>query len=288
MRKRISIILLVAVLVFVAECFAVLVSSQGGTGRNASNSNAAKKATGTTPRKRTSTSGNASSDEITFWNSIKDSSDPADFKAYLDSYPNGKFVALANNRLKNLGGGSESTSTNSGSSKPDAGAAAAALARQQETLRFIQDKLADYGTTYCCDPSNDYSRKVDQVSFPDNCQAISAYKIYYTKAPASPTDFVSKFSLGDIDAANVIAIDRSQGQGRDVWGVFLPVINLEPKIILNVTVYNFERSVVTDQGSRNEKAVTVYVRGQDIAERLARAFQQAATYCGQVKKADPF
>lgn len=43
-----------------------------------------------------------------------------------------------------------------------------------------------------------------------------------------------------------------------------------------------------DHCERNAKASTVYVRGQDIAERLARAFQQAAAYCGQMKKADPF
>lgn len=37
-----------------------------------------------------------------FWNSVKDSSDPADFEAYLKQYPNGAFRALAENRLKRL------------------------------------------------------------------------------------------------------------------------------------------------------------------------------------------
>lgn len=37
-----------------------------------------------------------------FWNSVKDSSDPADFEAYLRQYPNGAFRALAENRLKRL------------------------------------------------------------------------------------------------------------------------------------------------------------------------------------------
>src|SRR5918911_1635315 len=43
--------------------------------------------------------------EIAFWNSIKDSTDPEDFKAYLQEYPNGKFAALARNRLKTLEAG---------------------------------------------------------------------------------------------------------------------------------------------------------------------------------------
>ena len=55
------------------------------------------------PRRRSNKkSGNASPHEIAFWNSIKDSTDPEDFKAYLKKYANGEFAALANNRLKNL------------------------------------------------------------------------------------------------------------------------------------------------------------------------------------------
>src|SRR6266498_3250384 len=44
----------------------------------------------------------ASAAEMIFWNSIKDSTDPEDFRAYLQQYPNGKFAALAKNRLKIL------------------------------------------------------------------------------------------------------------------------------------------------------------------------------------------
>jgi len=37
--------------------------------------------------------------ELEFWNSVKDSDNPADFQAYLQQYPSGKFAALAKNRL---------------------------------------------------------------------------------------------------------------------------------------------------------------------------------------------
>ena len=40
--------------------------------------------------------------ELTFWESIKASTDPEDFKAYLDSYPSGRFAALARNNLRRL------------------------------------------------------------------------------------------------------------------------------------------------------------------------------------------
>ncbi len=44
----------------------------------------------------------ASQTEIVFWNSIKDSSNPADFEAYLAQFPDGVFAALARNRLTTI------------------------------------------------------------------------------------------------------------------------------------------------------------------------------------------
>ncbi|BBP98612.1 hypothetical protein BSFA1_37410 [Burkholderia sp. SFA1] len=40
--------------------------------------------------------------ELTFWDSIKDSTYPGDYEAYLKSYPNGRFAALAKARIERL------------------------------------------------------------------------------------------------------------------------------------------------------------------------------------------
>lgn len=40
--------------------------------------------------------------EMEFWQSIRDSKDPDDFKAYIKKYPKGEFLDLAKNRLKGL------------------------------------------------------------------------------------------------------------------------------------------------------------------------------------------
>ncbi len=50
--------------------------------------------------------------ELTYWDSIKNSNDAADFRSYLEQYPNGKFVALARNRLRSLPATKSSTSAN--------------------------------------------------------------------------------------------------------------------------------------------------------------------------------
>ena len=41
--------------------------------------------------------------EMMFWESVRGSTDPADFRAYLEKYPNGSFASLARNRLAALG-----------------------------------------------------------------------------------------------------------------------------------------------------------------------------------------
>lgn len=39
--------------------------------------------------------------ELSFWETIKNSADPEDFKAYLEKYPNGHFISLARRRVMN-------------------------------------------------------------------------------------------------------------------------------------------------------------------------------------------
>ncbi len=64
--------------------------------------------------------------ELTFWQSIQDSSDPADFEAYLEAFPEGKFRRLAENKIKRLS--SERTAEDV--------ERAEALTRKAETLYF--------------------------------------------------------------------------------------------------------------------------------------------------------
>jgi hypothetical protein len=47
--------------------------------------------------------------EVAFWETVKDSKNPEELQAYIDGYPNGRFVALAKIRLKALQGGAAPT-----------------------------------------------------------------------------------------------------------------------------------------------------------------------------------
>lgn len=47
-------------------------------------------------------SGNSESAELVFWNSIKDSMDPQEFQSYIQKYPTGNFVSIAQSRIEKL------------------------------------------------------------------------------------------------------------------------------------------------------------------------------------------
>ncbi len=84
--------------------------------------------------------------EIEFWQSIKGSADPQEFEAYLQAYPNGKFVALARLRLKKLksaqsGTKAKAQETPAPAKSPDASGFSALGAHQAAKAA---EKRADY------------------------------------------------------------------------------------------------------------------------------------------------
>jgi hypothetical protein len=55
--------------------------------------------------------------ELSYWETIKSSSNAEDFKAYLEKYPEGQFARLAKNRIDNLSGRAKSEETESRASE---------------------------------------------------------------------------------------------------------------------------------------------------------------------------
>jgi hypothetical protein len=56
------------------------------------------------PTRTAAPAGDANSMEMTYWNAIKDSRNPSDFKAYVNKFPSGLFVEIANGRVAMLEG----------------------------------------------------------------------------------------------------------------------------------------------------------------------------------------
>jgi uncharacterized caspase-like protein len=79
----------------------------------------------------------APSAEVVFWESIRDSDDPADFQAYLGRYPTGTFAALARNRLDELQNGGPGAPPPTAAPRPPSDPAVAQLAAAQTLERGL-------------------------------------------------------------------------------------------------------------------------------------------------------
>ena len=86
--------------------------------------------------------------ELAFWDAIKDSSDPADFKAYLDQFPTGVFASLARIRIARLSGGAAQPVTPAPVAAPIAGPRGTFESSGFGTIRFASGAdgavVADY------------------------------------------------------------------------------------------------------------------------------------------------
>jgi peptidoglycan hydrolase-like protein with peptidoglycan-binding domain len=76
--------------------------------------------------------GEASASEITFWNSVKDSTDPEELRAYLEAFPQGAFASLARIRLNKLEQDRQKKAT---------GPRAAGVHLDEPTIREIQERF---------------------------------------------------------------------------------------------------------------------------------------------------
>ena len=77
------------------------------------------------------TSRNSGAAEIAFWDSVKNSTNLEDFRAYLKKYPNGEFAELANNRLRAL-----TAALKDKEREEDARRAAEEIQRQTKTFKI--------------------------------------------------------------------------------------------------------------------------------------------------------
>ncbi len=81
--------------------------------------------------------------ETAFWDSVKDSRDPAEVRAYLEKFPNGLFAPLAKIRLRNLEAAKTPAPAPStaASTPPQQQPASAPALTSESIIREVQDRL---------------------------------------------------------------------------------------------------------------------------------------------------
>jgi peptidoglycan hydrolase-like protein with peptidoglycan-binding domain len=79
--------------------------------------------------------------ETAFWDSVKDSRDPAEIRTYLEKFPNGIFAPLARIRLRNLEAPKAATPAPATSTPPQQQSTTASALTSESIIREVQDRL---------------------------------------------------------------------------------------------------------------------------------------------------
>jgi hypothetical protein len=127
--------------------------------------------------------------EIAFWDSIKNSSDPADFRAYLDKYPAGQFSALAKNKLDRFAPKAAASSPNTGGAS-----SAAILNLRGVTVSLVYTKR----------------READALRIGARLKELGAVIEYNTTSDSKNDNYVGRifYAINDRDLERVKAISN--------------------------------------------------------------------------------
>jgi formylglycine-generating enzyme required for sulfatase activity len=184
-------------------------------------------------------SDNSSDAEIAYWNSIKDSRNSANFRAYLDDYPQGRFRRLAENRLRELEGApNRPPAANPAPSRPNPMTTAIVLPRGVPTSRVAAHNFTTASvdangavSKYAGSPTQQYSEdlgngvRLEMVAVKGGTFTMgSASGASDEKPPhqASALDFwIGKFELTQAQWRAVMGTNPSDFKGDD-----LPVENV--------------------------------------------------------------
>lgn len=95
--------------------------------------------------------------ETAFWDSVKDSRDPAEVRAYLEKFPNGLFAPLAKIRIRNLEAAKSpapapNTASSTPPSQPQQPPSSAPALTSESVIREVQDRL--YNLNYLISTRN--------------------------------------------------------------------------------------------------------------------------------------
>lgn len=161
----------------------------------------------------------------------------------------------------------------------------------EATIKFIQDKLGDYGTVewYSPDKPAMYRTKMTTSLRPTGtCQVATTHRQFSTGSESFilPTDSEYKFSLGDIDPTKVSVIEDFDNGGREGYAVTLTTKGKAQKIVQRSTTYtDANKNQTKSSGVYDSDGVWLRIRTKDAAERVARALKYAVQLCeGNQKK----
>lgn len=206
--------------------------------------------------------------ELAFWDSIKNSKDPEDYKAYLEKFPNGQFASLAKRRSQSA----ETTLSSTNTNENDVDQALNSLA----TFGSGSVSLGKFGVANV------------QVSLIGKCQIKSAQNtLWNNKSGNNPGIFEYVLNLSDINVANITIdkvtfTDKINKDRPPLWTVNIKTLPGRT-IAQTVTVYKNDELTKIKTPAKTEnvsQSTFIYFMDSEPANRFAKALANAARLCG--------
>jgi TonB family protein len=132
--------------------------------------------------------------ELSYWESIKNSTDPEDFKAYLEKYPRGQFTALAKNKIRILPTSTKDAESDAGgsqNSQPQSSAVSGGILNNR-AVKLIQPPYPPIARAAHASGEVQVQVLVDENGNVITAQAISGHVLLQASAVAAAR--MSKFS----------------------------------------------------------------------------------------------
>jgi hypothetical protein len=203
--------------------------------------------------------------ELAYWDTIKNSTDPEDFRIYLEKYPDGQFKAIAKRRIQ----------TRANVTPPATSVNEAEIEQAVTALTTLGSSRIDFGK---------FGEEFTSINVVGRCQIKFAERaLWNSKARAfKPSVSETTISLSEVNIAGIAVTEFKPPDRPSLWIVTARTIQGRA-FTTSITGYenrSLEKvKVPTKTGNPTSALVAVFM-DYESANRYAKAFATAARSCG--------
>ncbi len=202
--------------------------------------------------------------ELSYWETIKNSTDPEDFKSYLEKYPNGQFWPIAKRRL--LPAATVSSPANQPSETN--------IDQAVEGLRILGSGRIELGQ---------FGDGAGAISVTGQCRLkYETQALWNSKAKYKPTVDLLIISLSEINIAGVAVSEVTPPDRPAFWVVAARTLQGHT-FTYSLTGYENRKLEKIKIPTKTQNPTAAFVgifRDGETANRYAKAFANAARLCG--------
>jgi hypothetical protein len=205
--------------------------------------------------------------ELAYWDSIKNSADPGDFKDYLEKYPDGQFASIARRRA-------QLTNNVASPATPATETAEAKVEQAVASLKTLGSPRYEIGR---------FGDSIIETSIVGRCQIrVEEHVLWNSQAKYKPSVVVRDIALPNVNVASIVIFEVKFPDRPGLWIVQARTIP-DRTFAFSITGYEnrrLEKVKVPTKTANVTFSDIVTFDNNEAALRFAKAFADAARLCG--------